>query len=887
MNLLERTSQLDALMNLLQRISSAGGELVFLGGEAGIGKTALVQAFCARARETAQVLVGACDALSTPRPLGPLLDIAQEAGGELARLAFSDAPRPQLFHAALNTLTTSELVVFVIEDAHWADEATLDLLRFLGRRIGVTRALVIVTYRDDEAGPAHPLRSVMGDLATATRLHRIVLNPLSAAAVQTLASESGVDPATLYRRTGGNPFFVTELLASGEHGVSATVQDAVLARVIRLSPAARSLLEAVAVIGARVEPWLLDAIAGEDPDAVDECLVSGMLQTTRNLLAFRHDLAREAVLATIPQRRSRTLHAAALAALRAMGSDGAYLARLAHHAEAAGDCDAVLTFAPQAAQQAEAFHAHREASAQYARALRCAGSLGDCERLALLEAYARVADLAAWGVAGLLPRKEMIALARRLGDQSATAEHLGWSSVALALDGQHLEARLAALEALTLLEGMPEGLAHATVYGHVAHLSLLTGNLGDAVTWGDRAVALAGQIGDLERALLGLNIVGQAWLQRGELERGRAALERGLQLARDADLPGFIAAAQANLGDGHVMAYRFDEADQYLGDGLAYTLDRDLDFWHWDMVARLALTRQYQGRWTEATELAASILRVPAAAVPDPREPNPWEAAACTFGVPRYIRAAALLALGRVRARRGDPDVWEALDEALALATPGGTFLRLGPIYAARAEAAWLEGNRERTQREAHAGLARADENRGGLIGDELAFWLWRAGELVAAPAGPSSPFVLQIRGDWAGAAEAWNALHCPYESARALADSNDEATLRSALMAFEQLGARQAALAVKRQLQCIGARVIPRGPRPATRAHLAHLSPREAEVLALIAAGNTNPAIAARLFISPKTVEHHVSAIFAKLGTQTRGETVQKARDIGALSPN
>jgi DNA-binding CsgD family transcriptional regulator len=173
------------------------------------------------------------------------------------------------------------------------------------------------------------------------------------------------------------------------------------------------------------------------------------------------------------------------------------------------------------------------------------------------------------------------------------------------------------------------------------------------------------------------------------------------------------------------------------------------------------------------------------------------------------------------------------------------------------------------------------------LIHDELAFWLWRAGELDTAPTGPASPFALQISGDWAGAAAAWNTLGCPYEAARAHADSSDEAALRSALTTFEQLGARPAALAVKRRLQSLGARVIPRGPRPATRAHLAHLSPREAEVLGLIAAGNTNPEIAARLFIAPKTVEHHVSAIFSKLGTQTRGETVQKAREMGALSPN
>ena len=886
MDLLERGAELAALESLLERAAFAEGHLVLLGGEAGVGKTALVRHLCERAAGTARVLMGACDPLSTPRPLGPLLDIAHDAGGELAQLVAADAPRHLLFRAALDALTVCRPTLFVIEDAHWADEATLDLLRFLGRRIDGTRSLVLVTYRDDEVGQTHPLRIVTGDLATAPMVHRIVLHPLSAAAVETLAVDSGMDPTALYRRTGGNPFFVTEVLAGGEQGVPATVQDAVLARVSRLSLSARSVLAAAAVIGPRVEAWLLDAIGGVDADAVDECLAAGILRMERDVLSFRHELAREAVLATIRPRRRRALHGAVLESLRSMTTSGDDLARLAHHAEAAGDREAVLAYAPAAARRAVELHANREATAQYARALRFADGLPDRERLGLLEAYAQVSDLAGWGAAGIEPRQELIALARRLGDRGKEAEHLGWLAIILTADGRHDEAAQAADEATATLDGVPEGTAHAAMYGLQAYCRLLRGDPFEAEAWGERAIALAERLGNLESTLHGLNTVGEAWMQGGDEERGRTGLERALRMAQETNREGLVALTLATLGDNHCRVYRFAAADRYLSEGIAYATDRDLDSWRWHMLPWLALTRLFQGRWTEATELAGSVLRLPAATPPEPHQPVTWDVGASTFGVPLYMRTVALLALGRVRARRGDPGVWDALDEAVALAAPRDTFLRLAPVHAARAEAAWLAGHRERTVAEARAALEGLIGHRNPWVVGELAYWLWRSGELTDPPAEAAEPFALQIGGDWAGAAAAWRALGCSYEAARALADSDDEAVLREALATFDQLEARPALREVKQRLHDLGARDIPCGPRPATRANPAYLTPREVEILTLIAPGSTNAEIATHLFLSPKTVEHHVSAILAKLNAHSRREAIQTARELGVLPP-
>ena len=374
--LLERERELAVLAEALAGVDAGeGGALVLVHGEAGVGKTTLLRDFSQEHAERARVLWGACEALFTPRPLGPFLDIADEAGGELRDLVAAGALPHEIASALARELDDRSTAILVLEDLHWADEATLDVLRLLGRRVERLRALVVATYRSDELARTHPLRVVLGDLATSLRAVRLQLEPLSPEAVAELARPYGVDPEDLYAKTAGNPFFVTEALAGDRAAVPATVRDAVLARAARLSPQARDLLDAVAVVPPRGEPWLLEAIAGDAAAALDECLASGMLRLDHHAASFRHELARLAVEDSIDPQRQVELHRSALQALRAPPSGRPDLARLAHHAEAADDAAAVLELAPRAAEQAAALGAHREAAAQYARALRFADAL--------------------------------------------------------------------------------------------------------------------------------------------------------------------------------------------------------------------------------------------------------------------------------------------------------------------------------------------------------------------------------------------------------------------------------------------------------------------------------------------------------------------------------
>ncbi len=416
MQLLEREPLLTQLEEHLRQAAAGHGRVVLVGGEAGVGKTALVDEFCRRVAGAATALRASCDALSTPGPLGPVRDLAPALGLQIEPHALDGDTRDALFRSVLAAFgTRSGTTLMVGEDAHWADGASLELLRFLGRRIGGLRALFVVTYRDDEIGPNHPLRLVLGDLATAPAVHRIGVPPLSEEAVQRMAAGSGRDAAALHRLTGGNPFFLTEVLAAEDETVPASVGDAILARAARLSPEARAVLDLAAVIGSTFEPELLLAVAGPVLDEVDECIARGLLRATGDGLAFRHELTREAILAAIAPHRRRLLHARVLAALRKAPESERDLARLAHYAEAAGDREAVLEFAIAAAEQAAALHAHREAAAQYARALRFADRLPAAERARLLEGRSVACYLSDQGEEAIAARQAALDIWRTSG----------------------------------------------------------------------------------------------------------------------------------------------------------------------------------------------------------------------------------------------------------------------------------------------------------------------------------------------------------------------------------------------------------------------------------------------------------------------------------------
>jgi len=431
-SLLERESVLAELTWLVRQVSRGAGRMVLLRGEAGVGKTAVIRRFTAGLGAPVRVLWGWCDPLSAPRPLGPVVDMLAGLAGDAAAgqvgAAIKAGDTEAIYNRLLGLFGCGGAWVCVTEDVHWADGATLDLLRFLARRIEALPLLVVVSYRDDDVGAQHPLAVALGDISSCAALTRIELVPLSVAAVARLAAGSGINAETLHRLTGGNPFFVTEILAAGAEALRPgwlprSVSEAVRGRLARLSLAARETAHAAAVCGPRAGPALVEAVCSGA--ALPECLAAGVLVADGDTVGFRHELARRATLEHIPDYQRRVLHKRALVALAEPPINPDRLAALVFHAEQAGDTDAVIRYGPPAAERAAALGANREAADLYALALRHAHGTPAEQKVVWLERHAFTSYLSGLAEAAVRSFRVAIALRRELGDRLAEGEDCG------------------------------------------------------------------------------------------------------------------------------------------------------------------------------------------------------------------------------------------------------------------------------------------------------------------------------------------------------------------------------------------------------------------------------------------------------------------------------
>jgi DNA-binding CsgD family transcriptional regulator/tetratricopeptide (TPR) repeat protein len=861
--LLEREETLSRLEAALHEARAGNGRIVSLEGEAGIGKTSAALDFAGAHRADAQVYVGGCEQLSTPEPLGPLRDIERDSRG---RFSISGNSQLATFEALLRLLTSArDPGLLLIEDLHWADDPTLDLVRYLARRIRTARLLVIATFRNDEAPSSSRLAALWADMPRDSR-ERIVLERLSPQAVATLAEHGGHATAQeLYAVTGGNPFHVTEYLATGRSGVPHSVRDATLVRTARLSARARRALDCAAIFPRQIDQSLLRLLAEDAEDAgVEECMRAGMLSAHGETLAFRHELARRAVHEAMSPLRRRELHAAALELLKSRPRVRA--AELAHHAQQAGATEDLVRFSRQAADEADALGAHRETVAHLARALEHGTWFSNAERADVLTRQAEAGEQCGAFSEAIAAIQEAIAARKLAGDIVGLGDALRIAARLHWFHGQSELAEEVATEALEVLRDHAETPQYAMALSAQSQLDMLAERAQLAVARGLEAMALAERLGCSDIYLHALTNVTTTRCSM-DVEAGVAAMLGAIAEAQRRGQPDLLPRLYSNLTYMMACDRRHEGLFEHIDEGINAAIARDNAPLEAYMRGARALALVDLGRMQEAASEAEFVVY------------GPYPRGTCRFN--------ARIALARARIRVGIPEDG-VLDEARSLPTSQRDIMRSAPLAVVDAEALWLglprPGARERL-RAVFEACARAAGQTWNLAATVL--WLKILGEIDAPPTEIMSrlrpPYQQHIAGAWRAAASAWAELGCPYEQAIALS-AGDESERREALALFDKIGAIPAAALLRRQMRASGTRSVPRGPIGKTRANPAGLTGRQAQVFALLIKGLSNSQIARRLSISPKTAEHHVSAIIARLGVTTRAEAAVAARARGLL---
>jgi len=858
MELIERAGPLSLLRSKFEDVSAEEGHCIIVNGEAGIGKTSLVRAFCQGIKEKATIYLGTCDALFTPRPLAPLYDIIWQLLPSFSQLSPHIEDRVNLFTQFFHSLGSQDgTTILVFEDIHWADEATLDFIKFLARRITRIHCLFILTYRDDEVHALHPLRNLLGQLPSHS-FTRLQPAPLSKDAVSKLASEKGYNGEDVYSISAGNPFYVNEILASYSPGIPENIKDSILSVYHRLDDKTRRLWEILSVQPTGFEVDYLEKIEPQYDTSLAPCLEAKILLLRNGRLFFKHELYRRTIETALSPFLRIALHKTVLQRFRDNFERNGEIYRIIHHAKNANEHGLVVHFAPLAARQAASLGAHLEASRLYFSAIEYFQG-DDKDMLAgFYESYAyecyltnRVGEAIVYQTRASNIWKDKENLERR-GHTLWFLSRLWW------FDGNRRQSEACAQQAIDLLADRPSSTAKAMAFSNMSQLKMLSDKAVECIFWGNKAIDLAKELDDRETLCHALNNVGTVQMRiPSNKQKGIDLLQQSLGIALANGYQEHAARAYTNLGSDAVRIKDYPFAAKIIEEGLRYCEERELGSWQTYMLSWKAKLLLDTGKWEEAAGIAADLIGKSDHA--------------------SIVKVGALVVAGTIKMRKGEPDALPTLLKARTKAFESMELQRILPALAALLEYEWVTGEDhvERTALEYAIGLI----GQPGRLREssEFEFWLFKVRKQVLPMHETEKGYRANNPKMALEAAAGWQRLGCPYEQALLLFEG-DADSKKEAISIVHRLGAQAIYEKMKDEMRGSGITGIPRGLRKTTQSNPAQLTDRELGVLRLLKEGLQNKEIGSRLFISAKTVDHHISSILFKLEVNSRARAVQEA---------
>jgi DNA-binding CsgD family transcriptional regulator/tetratricopeptide (TPR) repeat protein len=855
--LFERESVLAELQGLLSAFSNGQGRVIAVSGEAGVGKTSVLRTFAKSVPDTFLVLQGCCEDLMASRPLGPLFDMAGRLDPELLNFLAEGRDHAYVINHMLMAIQRSRMpVVMIIEDIHWADDATLDLVKFLGRRTASLPLLLLVSHRDDELGRKYAIGRALGSIAPQD-LRRISLLPLSAAAVSEMARARGRDGGEIHSITNGNPFFVTEILANGAGAtIPGSVRDAVWARIERCPIEQRVVLEALSIVpGGGHRDLIHHLVTTPQAEQLDQLIDAGIFVLDGQIIRFRHELARQSTFLLLTESRKRSLHRAAGDWL-AKHVDAQTLSTLAqriHHASAAGDGAVVVKLAPDVARRAAHLGAHRQAAQFLALALAYVDQLPPDEAAQVFESWSYESGLAEQIDDRVIDaRHKAIALWRQVGRIEKIGLNYRWLSRLHWYRGEADEAKRYAEMAIEILESTSPGPELAWSYSVRSQWAMLNDQFDDAISWGEQAIGLADRFGETEIRVHALNNIGTSLLLSNDSVRGRALMDESLQLALKHQFHEQAARVYTNMAEYALAVRDLDLAQHYLDDGIAFDTEHDLGSWLHYLRGCNARYLMLRGELEAAEALARDVLEVP--------------------DQTRVMQLPATSVLAQVSSRLGRPSAEQELQAVLEIALATKEPQRIAPIRIALAERAWISGDMEGARSHVEAAFSANHAVHPWDVG-ELCSWAFRTGQpIVPLPDNVPDPVLQECSGNTQAAADAYGRMGMPFEQAVVLSTIGSGGNYRT----LDEINIIISSLRNRLKDDTR----FHRTQYTAARHHPAGLTFKEQQVLRLLNEGASNALIASKLNRSIRTVEHHVAAVLAKLGINNRQAVVARVSE-------